>query len=349
MRALHLFLMFTQALLIGSVHAADKPATGSPPVTASAPQPHQQPAWFKESFLDIRDDIAEASNAKRRVMLYFYQEGCPYCTKLLNENFGQKTLADKARKHFDVIAINIWGDREVKDINGQTMPEKAFAKALGVQFTPSLVMLDEKGNTALRLNGYTPPHQFTVALDFVSQRLEKKQKYIDYLQAHASEPATGQLHPEPWLMTSPLNLTPRTTGDKRPLLVLFEQKVCAACDEMHRDAFPRPEVAELLKKFQIARVDIASNESLKTPGGNTQTMRDWTRKLNIIYTPSLLYFDSNGKEIFRVEGYLRPFHLSSSLDYVASGEYLKQPEFQRFIEAKAAARRAKGERVELMK
>ena len=344
MRTLAIILTLIQALLTGSVHAADAPA-----VATAAPQLHQQPAWFKESFLDIRDDIAEASQAKRRVMLYFYQDGCPYCTKLLNENFGQKEIADKARKHFDVIAINIWGDREVKDLKGQTMAEKAFAKALGVQFTPSLIMLDEKGATALRLNGYTPPHQFSAALDYVSQRLEKKQKYIDYLQAHASEPATGQLHPEPWLMAGPINLTPKAAGDKKPLLILFEQKVCAACDEMHRDAFPRPEVAELLKKFSVARVDIASNEALKTPTGSTLTMRDWTRKLNIIYTPSLLYFDRNGKEIFRVEGYLRPFHLSSSLEYVASGQYLKQPEFQRFIEARAAARRAKGERVELMK
>lgn len=343
MRALPAFLFLVQAFLIGSLHAADVPATST-----AAPQTHQQPAWFKESFLDIRDDIGEASRAKRRVMLYFYQDGCPYCTKLLSENFGQKTIADKARKHFDVIAINIWGDREVKDINGQTMPEKAFAKSLGVQFTPSLLMLDEKGGTALRLNGYTPPHQFSAALDYVSQRLEKKQKYIDYLQAHASEPATGLLHPEPWLMVAPLNLTPKAAGDKKPLLVLFEQKVCAACDEMHRDAFPRPEVATLLKKFHVARVDIAANEPLKTPTGKTVSMRDWSRQLNIIYTPSLLYFDHTGKEIFRVEGYLRPFHLSSSMDYVASEEYLRQPEFQRFIEARAAARRAKGERVELM-
>lgn len=42
-------------------------------------------------------------------------------------------------------------------------------------------------------------------------------------------------------------------------------------------------------------------------------------------------------------------HLASSLDYVASGAYRSQPEFQRFIEARAAALRAKGEQVELMK
>lgn len=54
-------------------------------------------------------------------------------------------------------------------------------------------------------------------------------------------------------------------------------------------------------------------------------------------------------EVFRVEGYLRPFHLASSLAYVASGAYRDQPEFQRFIETRAAALRAKGEPVELMK
>lgn len=39
----------------------------------------------------------------------------------------------------------------------------------------------------------------------------------------------------------------------------------------------------------------------------------------------------------------------SHFAYVASGAYRSQPEFQRFIEARAAALRAKGEQVELMK
>jgi thioredoxin-related protein len=304
------------------------------------------PAWFKESFLDTREDIAEAAKGGRRLMLYFHQDGCPYCAKLLRENFGDKAIADKTRKHFDVIAINLWGDREVTDLAGKATTEKAFAKALRVQFTPTLLMLDEKGATALRLNGYVPPHQFDAALDYVGGRLEKKQSFTDYLLVRAPEAASGTLHAQPWLMASPLNLSKR---DGKPLLVIFEQKVCAACDEMHADGFPRPEVAELLKRYRAARVDIASAEALKTPNGKSLAMREWARKLKIVYTPSFVFFDAGGREVFRVEGYLRPFHLASSLDYVASGAYKKQPEFQRFIEARAAARRAKGEKIELMK
>jgi thioredoxin-related protein len=304
------------------------------------------PAWFKESFLDMREDVAEAAKSGRRLMLYFHQDGCPYCARLLRENFGDRAIAEKTRKHFDVIALNLWGDREVTDFEGRPTTEKEFARALRVQFTPTLLLLDEQGGTALRLNGYVPPHQFHIALDYAGGRLEKKQAYTDYLLLRAPEPASGKLHAQPWLMPPTLDLSKR--GGK-PLLVLFEQKVCAACDEMHAEGFPRPEVAALLARFRAARVDIASREMLKTPNGKSLEMRDWARRLKIAYTPSFVFFDAGGREVFRVEGYLRPFHLASSLDYVASGAYRKQPEFQRFIEARAAVRRAQGEKIELMK
>ncbi len=339
MRTAIIFLLLACLASAAGSGAADAPA----PVN---PGWHEPPAWFKESFLDLREDVAEAAKAGRRLMLYFHQDGCPYCAKLLRENFGDQAIAEKTRKHFDVIAINLWGDREVTDLAGRATTEKEFAKALRVQFTPTLLMLDEKGNTALRLNGYVPPHQFQAALDYVGGRLEKKQGFTDYLLVREPAPASGTLHAQPWLMASPLNLSRR---DGKPLLVIFEQKVCAACDEMHAEGFPRPEVAALLKRYRSARVDIASNEALKTPDGKSLPMREWARKLKIVYTPSFVFFDAGGREVFRVEGYLRPFHLASSLDYVASGAYRKQPEFQRFIEARAAARRAQGEKIELMK
>ncbi|MBI4753973.1 MAG: thioredoxin fold domain-containing protein [Betaproteobacteria bacterium] len=309
----------------------------------------EPPLWFKESFLDLRDDVAEAAKAGRRLMLYFHQDGCPYCAKLLRDNFGQKTIADKARRHFDTLAINLWGDREVTDLTGKTMTEKAFARSQRVQFTPTLLLLDEKGRVALRLNGYLPPHKFEAALDYVGGRLETKQSFTDYLAARAKEPSSGKLHDAAWLMKPPLKLAEALKRGGKPLLVLFEQKECAACDEMHAEGFPRPEVAALLGRFQVARIDMASAEPVQTPGGETLPARQWARRIGVFYTPSLAFFQAGGQEVFRVEGYLRPFHLASSLEYVASGAYREQPEFQRFIEARAAARRSRGERIELMK
>jgi thioredoxin-related protein len=338
-------LCFAAALVLGAAPALASDAPGLGPGLVH-PGYHEPPKWFKESFLDLREDVAEAAKAGRRVMLYFYQDGCPYCAKLMQVNFADKALAEKTRRNFDVIAINLWGDREVTDLAGAATTEKAFGKALRIQFTPTLVVLDERGGTALRLSGYRPPHEFDIALDFARPGSAAGASFTEYLGTRQPAPASGKLHEQPWLMRAPLDLS---KGGGKPLMVLFEQKVCAACDELHAEGFARAEVASLLPGLRAARVDIASREPLTTPSGETAPMRDWARALGITYTPSLVFFDAGGREVFRVEGYLRPFHLASSLEYVASGAYREQPEFQRFIEARAAARRARGEKVELMK
>jgi len=45
---------------------------------------------------------------------------------------------------------------------------------------------------------------------------------------------------------------------------------------------------------------------------------------------------------------VRTFHLQSALDYVASRAYASEPNFQRYIQARADARRARGDRVDVM-
>jgi len=310
------------------------------------PSPHaiDLPPWFRETFLDFREDIREAAKDGKRLMLYFGQDGCPYCRELMRVNFGQKDIADRARRSLLPVALNIWGDREVTWTDGKTMSEKALAAHLKVQYTPTLLFFDEKGGVALRLNGYYPPHKFSAALDYVAGKEERKVSFADYLQRHAREPASGRLHDQPFLMKPPLDLSrPRT----RPLAVLFEQKECAACDELHSKGFAEPSIKALIGKFDVARVELFGSERLVTPRGQTLTAAQWGQALKVAYTPTIVFFDPAGAEVFRMEAYLRPFHLTGSFDYVASGAYRSQPSFQRYLQARAEKIRAAGGRVDL--
>lgn len=308
----------------------------------------EQPAWFKNSFLDLREDVADAAKLGKRVLLYFYQDGCPYCKKLLQDNFGQRPIADKTRKYFDVIAINMWGDREVTDLNGASVTEKEFARRMKIMFTPTLVALDEKGVQALRINGYYAPHQFNAALDYAGLKNEGGMPFKDYLAKAAPASAQGKLHADPRQLKPPYRLNEALKAGK-PLLVLFEQKECLPCDELHLDIFKRKETRDLLDKFKVAQFDQWAATELVTPDGRPSTAREWARALNVGYAPTMVFFDASGKELFRAEAYLRAFHVQSVLDYVASGAYRQYPEFQRFVEARADAMRARGIAVDLMK
>lgn len=308
---------------------------------------HDKPAWFKESFLDIREDIEEAAAAGRRVLLYFYQDGCPYCAKLLNDNFGNRAITEKTRKGFDVIAINMWGDREVTDRSGEAVAEKAFAAALRVQYTPTLLFMDEQGKVILRINGYFAPHKFDLALDFVAGRHEKQGSFRDFYAAASPVAANIELTRMAGTLPQPLRLDQR--GDSgRPLLVIFEQGSCAECEELHRDILSREAIATAMSNLDVAQVDLRSSDGLRTPDGREMSARNWARELGIQYAPSLVFFGLQGTEVFRTEAYLRAFHIHGAIDYVVSGAYRRQPSFQRFLQHRTEMLEERGIHVDLM-
>jgi len=303
------------------------------------------PKWFSEGFLDFREETATAERSGKRLLVYFGQDGCPYCTELMQTNFSQRAIVEKTRRHFVAIALNIWGDREVTWIDGRTMSEKEFARFLKVQFTPTLLFLDGQGRSVARLNGYYPPNRFSAALDYVSARLEDKQPLGDYLEAHVKEAAGASLNEEPFLLKPPYDLRRRAGG--KPLAVIFETRHCQPCDEMHREGFRRAEVQAQLGRFDVARFALSDPRELVSPDGRRLSAKAWARELGVAYTPTIAFFDDTNKEVFRIDGYLRPFHLAGSFEYVASGGYLKEPEFQRYLQAKTERLRASGQKVEL--
>lgn len=301
-------------------------------LVASALGAHAQaidiPPWFTESLLEVPEDVKEAAQGGKRLMLYFGQDGCPYCKALMQTNFTQRPIVEKTRRHFVAIALNIWGDREVQWTDGRRMSEKELTRALKIQYTPTLLFLDEKGAITARLNGYYPPQRFAAALDYAAGLAGKGERFEDHMKAAVKESASPTLHEEPQFLKPPARLD----GGK-PVALVFETPYCAGCDELHREGLRRPDVRKLLERFDVYRLTLDEGRALS---------------LRVAYTPSIVFFDG-GREVFRVEAYLRPFHLASALDYVASRAYRREPSFQRFLQARAERLREGGAAVDLWK
>ena len=344
------YLLAMPLLLFLHVAQAEQEAAPAAPAALEAgmvnPGYEEKPDWFVNSFLDIREDVSEAAAAGRRVLLYFYQDGCPYCKKLLDTNLSLKDTETRMRENFAVIAINMWGDREVTGFDGGLTTEKAFAKSLRVMFTPTLLFLDETGNVVLRVNGYYPPHKFNAALNYAARHDGKAPDFRSWYAAQAPVPASGVLHRDPAWLSPDADLAARSGG--RPLLVMFEQQDCAPCDELHLDILKRAESRKQLERFDVVLLDMWSQETVARPDGKRSSVAEWAQQLNLQYAPSLVFFDATGREVFRTEAWLRSFHIQSAMDYVASGSYLEQPAFQRYLGARADALEAQGIHVDLL-
>lgn len=130
---------------------------------------HTQP-WFQTTFLDLREDIAEARAQGKMLVIFFEQRGCPYCGEMHTANLSKPEIADYVRQNFFVLQLNLYGARTVTDFDGTQLEERKLAQRWRVNFTPTLVFFPADPAEALgksgrdaeiwRLLGYWKPFHF---------------------------------------------------------------------------------------------------------------------------------------------------------------------------------------------
>ncbi len=318
---------------------------------------YEKPEWFKDSFLDLSEELQEASDNKRQVILYFHQDGCPYCKKLLDDNFTDKKIVDKMSQHFNLIEINMWGDKTVTLFSGKEISEKEFARQMNIMFTPTLVILDSQGKSQFRMNGYYAPDKFLAALNYVLLKSSKPESkmvafntFFKQQKAQQDKPKTvSKIITEKFIYKGK-DLSAFIKKSKKPVMILFEQANCAECIELHGDIFRRMPVYKQLRQYNIAQIDINSEADVTGPDGRVMSQKQLATDLNIQYTPSILFFEpGNIKPVFRSEAYLKNFHVQTLFDYILSKAYKTEPEFQRFVQRRADKMREQGLEVDLWK
>jgi len=302
-------------------------------------KPTVYPEWFKEGFLDLNEDVADAAEQKKRLMLIFHQPGCPYCNALVERNLAQKDIEQKVRKNFDVIALNMWGDREIVNIGSTTYTEKSFAKALKIQFTPTILFFNEQGKVILRLNGYLPPARFKLAINWVADKHENIISYRNYILENSSNlnsNNSGNLIPEPYFKSQPYNLsTLKNNNTNKPYALLFEQKDCPNCELLHNKVLSEKSTQKIIKQFSVIQLDMWSDTPITDYTGNLTTAKQLADRYDVKYAPTIIVFNAAGQEIIRSEAFFKTFHTQGIFHYVLSESYKKQPSFQRYLSKRA--------------
>lgn len=123
-----------------------------PEIQANEEGLHVQP-WFLVSFLDLREDLEEAAAKGKQLVILWEQKGCPYCRELHRVNLRIPEVVDYIRSNFHVIQLNLWGDREVTDFDGEVTTEKKLGRKWRVQFTPTLQFFPPKLGKGSKLSG----------------------------------------------------------------------------------------------------------------------------------------------------------------------------------------------------
>jgi|SaaInlStandDraft_6_1057023.scaffolds.fasta_scaffold114244_2 thioredoxin-related protein len=151
-------------------------------------------SWFHESFLDLGEDLADAQAQGKRLAIIWEQRGCPYCKRTHEVNLRIPAVVDYIKRNFVVLQLNLWGDREVTDFDGEVLTEKNLANKYAVLFTPTLQFFPENlekvggrpGGEAevVRIPGYFKPFHFFFLFHYAFENgYEKEPNFQRWLSA----------------------------------------------------------------------------------------------------------------------------------------------------------------------
>ena len=149
--------------------------------------------WMRDTFKDLSEDLAEANDEGKRLLIMFEQRGCVYCTKMHNDVFPDPDVTRMIEETYFVVQMNLYGDIEVTDFDGEVLSEKAMARKWGMLFTPTMMFLPEEvaeGMTAPQAAVAVMPGAFGkgTTLDMLTWVAEKRyedQSEEDFQRYHA--------------------------------------------------------------------------------------------------------------------------------------------------------------------
>ena len=148
--------------------------------------------WYLESFLDLKEDVTAAKGNNKHLAVMWSQTGCIYCKRLALEYFTDPEIVGFVRKHFDIVHMNLFGDREITDFDGKKLSEKNYARKYGIRLTPTIQFFpDDAANLgakapmqreALRMPGLADPKLFLAMFRYVQEKGYRKGSFKDWLK-----------------------------------------------------------------------------------------------------------------------------------------------------------------------
>jgi thioredoxin-related protein len=162
------------------------------------------------------------------------------------------------------------------------------------------------------------------------------------------EPPIGEngLHVQDWFLESFLDLADdqaEAAEQGKHLVVLFEQRGCPYCRELHRVNLADPDIRDYMQKnFAVVQLDMWGSRAVTDFDGKEMEERELARRWALNFTPTLVFFSleppkekTSGDKVAAaiMPGYLKPFHFKSFLEFVKDGGY-KTESFQRFLQHK---------------
>jgi len=253
--------------------------------------------FFAQSFGDLPEELDEARQAgKLGLLLFFEQEGCTYCERMLKTILNQPAVQDWYHARFTSIAVDINGDVELTDIDGITLPAKVFAEHRRVKTTPTLSFIDLQGAEVHRqVKMINSVDEFLLLGRYVAEGHYSDTSWTDYSAASAATPANHDSVPRV-LNFSAAGAEAAANGQS--LLLAVTREGCSYCKKLRREVLvPIIRGGEYDDRIMVREMMMDPDSAIVDFAGYASTTAQIASRYNVTIAPTVLLLDPSGRSL----------------------------------------------------
>ena len=166
---------------------------------------YKQP-WFFQSSGNLASDLKTAKAEGKDLVVLYEQRGCIYCKKLHEVVFEKPEVVELIKKNFLVVQMDLWGNEQVTDLDGDILSQENLAVKWGVNATPTTIVLSSDRPSAgglqfaeaFRLPGYLEPFYYFTALDYMASGAIDKMRFKKFLEDRRKAFKDKGINPDSW-------------------------------------------------------------------------------------------------------------------------------------------------------
>jgi thioredoxin-related protein len=124
--------------------------------------------FFEQNLGDLSEELETArDDGKKGMFVFFEMEECPFCHRMKKTVLNQPEIQDYFKANFHSISIDVEGDVEIVDFEGNHTTQKDFASKNRVRATPVMAFYDLEGNQVVRYTGAASgPSEFMLLAEY---------------------------------------------------------------------------------------------------------------------------------------------------------------------------------------
>jgi thioredoxin-related protein len=271
-------------------------ATTIPQSVTAAETRDPREFFFAQSFGDLPEELAEAREAgKLGLLLFFEQEGCPYCERMLKTILNQPAVQDWYRERFVSIAVDINGDVELRDVDGIALPSKVFAEHRRVKTTPTLSFIDLSGAEVYRrVTMVSGPEEFMMMGQYIAEGRYTDTAWKDYAAEHPEVVNSATVQQ---VVDFRLEATEAAASGAN-LLLAVTRVGCPYCAKLRREILaPMIRSGEYTHRVLIREMLMEPDTAVTDFSGQLTSTAEIAARYGVSITPTVLLLDPSGRSL----------------------------------------------------